>query len=178
MPEAPESRNLVNGRVHIIPYDPKWPYLFKREAERVRAALGDRVLRIEHVGSTAVPGLAAKPCVDIVLVVADPSDEPAYAADLEAVGYSLVIREPGWFEHRVLKGPDVNLNLHVFGEGCEEVDRMLRFRDRLIADTDARERYTACKKELAERTWQRVQDYSEAKSDVIETILAEAAAAE
>ncbi len=175
MPEAPESRNLVNGRVHIIPYDPKWPYLFKREAERVRAALGDRALRIEHVGSTAVPGLAAKPCVDLLLVVADPSDEAAYAADLEAAGYSLVIREPDWFEHRVFKGPDVNLNLHVFGEGCGEVDRMLRFRDRLIADSGARERYAAHKKELAERTWQCVQDYSEAKSDVIEEILAEAA---
>ncbi|WP_179825500.1 GrpB family protein [Nocardiopsis aegyptia] len=178
VPEAPESRNLVNGRVHIIPYDPKWPYLFKREAERVRQALGDRALRIEHVGSTAVPGLPAKPCVDILLVVADSSDEPAYAADLEAAGYSLVIREPAWFEHRVLKGPDVNLNLHVFGQGCEEADRMIRFRDRLIADAGARERYTARRKELAERTWQSVQDYADAKSDVIEEILAEAAAAE
>jgi GrpB-like predicted nucleotidyltransferase (UPF0157 family) len=173
--EAPEARNLVNGRVHIIPYDPKWPYLFKREAERVRAALGDRALRIDHVGSTAVPGLAAKPCVDLLLIVADSSDEPAYAADLEAAGYSLVIREPQWYEHRVFKGPDVNLNLHVFGEGCAEADRMLRFRDRLIADPGARERYTARKRELAERTWTRIQDYADAKSDVIEQILAETA---
>ncbi|RKS05873.1 GrpB-like predicted nucleotidyltransferase (UPF0157 family) [Nocardiopsis sp. Huas11] len=178
MREAPESRNLVNGRVHIIPYDPKWPYLFKREAARVRGALGERALRIEHVGSTAVSGLPAKPCVDILLVVADASDEPAYAADLQTAGYSLVIREPDWFEHRLFKGPDVNLNLHVFGEGCAEVDRMLRFRDRLIADPGARERYTARKRELAERTWQRVQDYADAKSGVIEEILAEVAAAE
>ena len=85
---SPESRNLVNGRVHISEYDAKWPYLFKRESEKVRAALGDRVLLFEHVGSTAVPGMAAKPCVDLLLVVADPADEPAYLADLEAAAES------------------------------------------------------------------------------------------
>ncbi|WP_285729696.1 GrpB family protein [Nocardiopsis sp. ATB16-24] len=174
---APEFRNLVNGRVRLSEYDPKWPYLFEREATRVRAALGDRVLLFEHVGSTAVPGLAAKPCVDLLLVVADSSDEPAYLPDLEAAGYSLVIREPDWYEHRVLKGAEVNLNLHVFSRGCEEAERMRRFRDLLVADADARERYLAVKRELAERTWDRIQDYSEAKSDIVERLLAEADAA-
>jgi len=173
---SPESRNLVNGRVHISEYDAKWPYLFKRESEKVRAALGDRVLLFEHVGSTAVPGMAAKPCVDLLLVVADPADEPAYLADLEAAGYSMVIREPDWYEHRVLKGPDINLNLHVFGEGCPEVERMRLFRDHLIADADARERYTAVKRELAERTWSRIQDYADAKTAIVQQILTEAEA--
>ncbi|WP_436886098.1 GrpB family protein [Nocardiopsis dassonvillei] len=173
---SPEHRNLVNGRVHISNYDPKWPYLFEREAERVRGALGDRVLLFEHVGSTAVPGLPAKPCVDLLLVVADSADEPAYLPDLYAAGYVLVIREPDWYEHRVFKGPDVNLNLHVFSEGCAEIERMRLFRDHLIANADARERYVAVKRGLAERTWERIQDYADAKSAVVREILAEAGA--
>ncbi|WP_150240700.1 GrpB family protein [Nocardiopsis quinghaiensis] len=171
---TPEFRNLVDGRVRIAEYDAKWPYLFEREARRVGAALGDRALLFEHVGSTAVPGLAAKPCVDLLLVVADSSDEPAYMPDLEAAGYSLVIREPDWYEHRVFKGAEVNLNLHVFSEGCEEAERMRRFRDLLTDDADARERYTAVKRELAERTWDRIQDYADAKSDIVKRLLAEA----
>jgi GrpB-like predicted nucleotidyltransferase (UPF0157 family) len=175
---APEFRNLVNGRVRLSEYDPKWPYLFRREDGRVRAALGDRVLLFEHVGSTAVPGLAAKPCVDLLLVVADSSDEAAYLPDLEAAGYSLVIREPDWYEHRVFKGAEVNLNLHVFSRDCEEAERMRRFRDILIADAGARERYTAVKRELAERTWDRIQDYADAKTGIIRQLLAEADAGE
>jgi GrpB-like predicted nucleotidyltransferase (UPF0157 family) len=106
------------------------------------------VLALDHVGSTSVPGLPAKPCVDLLLVVADSADEPAYLPDLEEAGYSLVIREPDWYEHRVLKGPSINLNLHVFGQGCEEADRMRLFRDYLTADAGARKRYTAVKREL------------------------------
>lgn len=176
MDPSPEHRNLVNGRVHLSDHDPKWPYLFEREAERVRGALGDRVLLFEHVGSTAVPGLPAKPCVDLLLAVADSADEDAYLPDLYAAGYMLVIREPDWYEHRVFKGPDVNLNLHVFSEGCEEIERMRLFRDHLIADAGARERYTAVKRELAGRTWERIQDYADAKSAVVREILAEAGA--
>src|SRR5438132_1215336 len=87
-------------------------------AERIRSALGDRVVRLEHGGSTSVPGLPAKPIVDIVLEVPDSSDEPAYVPELEAAGYVLRIRERVWFEHRLFKGPDTNINLHVFSAGC------------------------------------------------------------
>ncbi|WP_026119015.1 GrpB family protein [Nocardiopsis ganjiahuensis] len=170
----PQSRNLVNGRVLISEPDPKWPYLFRQEDARIRGALGDRVLALEHVGSTAVPGLAAKPCVDLLLVVADSADEPAYLPALEAAGYTLVISEPDWFEHRVLKGPNINLNLHVFTEGCSEIDRMRLFRDYLTANTEARERYTAVKRELSERTWERIQDYADAKTGIVTALLAEA----
>lgn len=172
----PQSRNLVNGRVLISEPDPKWPYLFRQEDARIRAALGDRVLSLEHVGSTAVPGLAAKPCVDLLLVVADSADEPAYLTDLEAAGYALVISEPDWFEHRVLKGPNINLNLHVFTEGCAEIDRMRLFRDYLTANTEARERYAVVKRELSERTWERIQDYADAKTGIVTALLTEAQA--
>ena len=170
----PQARNLVNGRVRLSDHDPKWPYLFKQEDARIRGALGDRVLSLDHVGSTAVPGLVAKPCVDLLLTVADSADEPAYVPDLEAAGYSVVIREPDWYEHRVLDGPNINLNLHVFTEGCEEIGRMLLFREYLIANADARDRYTVVKRELAEHTWERIQDYADAKSDIVTELLGEA----
>ena len=109
----------------LVDYDPAWPGLFERENARIRAALGERVVQLEHTGSTSVPGLAAKPCIDMTLVVPDSSDEALYVSALEAAGYVLVIREPDWYEHRCLKGPDTNVNLHVYSEGCPEVERNL-----------------------------------------------------
>ncbi len=126
------------------------------------------------MGSTSVPGLAAKPVVDIDLVVADSSDEQAYVPELEAAGYVLHIREPDWFEHRLFKGPDTGVNVHTFSEGCEEVDRMVAFRDHLRANDADRELYLAAKRELAAREWRYVQNYADAKSDVIGEINARA----
>src|SRR4030095_2095783 len=84
----------VNGPIRIVDYDPAWPALFEKEASRITAALGERVFSIEHVGSTAVPRLAAKPRIDILLVVADTADEPAYAPALATAGYLLLSRQP------------------------------------------------------------------------------------
>jgi GrpB-like predicted nucleotidyltransferase (UPF0157 family) len=161
----------LTGQIQVVDYDPAWPDLFEREAGRIRAVLGDRVLRLEHVGSTSVPGLAAKPIIDMLLVVADSGDEPAYAADLEAAGYVLRIREPDWYQHRCFKGPDTNLNLHVFSTGCPEIERMLRFRDLLRRDRSARDRYQRAKRELARRDWRYVQQYADAKTTVVEELL-------
>jgi GrpB-like predicted nucleotidyltransferase (UPF0157 family) len=133
-------------------------------------------MRLEHTGSTSVPGLAAKPVIDMTLVVHDSSDESAYVPQLEAVGYRLVIREPHWFEHRVYKGPDTNVNLHTFSPGCPEIDRMVGFRDWLRTHDDDRELYERTKRELATRTWQYVQHYADAKTAVVEAIIARAAA--
>lgn len=164
----------IAGPIVLAAYDPEWPVLFEREAARIRTILGERALRIEHVGSTSVSGLAAKPVIDIVLVVADSADEQAYVAPLEASGYVLRIREPDWHEHRVLKGPDTNVNLHVFSEGSPEIGRMLAFRDRLRAHDSDRMRYERAKRELAEREWKYVQDYADAKTAVVEEIIARA----
>ena len=164
----------LDGPVRLVEYDPEWPALYAREEARVRRALGDRALSVEHVGSTSVPGLAAKPIVDVLLIVADPADEPAYVPALVEQGYAMRIREPRWYEHRMLKGPDTDVNLHVFGEACPEAERMLRFRDRLRAGADDRGRYLAVKRVLARRRWRFVQDYADAKSDVIAEILARA----
>jgi GrpB-like predicted nucleotidyltransferase (UPF0157 family) len=154
--------------------DPTWPTLYEREAARIGSILGDLVLLLEHVGSTAVPGLAAKPIIDVVLVVVDSSDEVSYLPALEAEGYVLRIREPEWFEHRLLKGPDTEINLHVFSEGAAEVDRMIAFRDHLRKDIGDRDRYAEVKQELAQQDWKYVQNYADAKSAVIAEIMVRA----
>jgi GrpB-like predicted nucleotidyltransferase (UPF0157 family)/photosystem II stability/assembly factor-like uncharacterized protein len=163
---------LLAGPVLLADYDPDWPQLFRHEAGRIRDALGPRALQVEHVGSTSVPGLAAKPTIDISLAVADSADEHAYVPALEAAGYVLRIREPDWFEHRLFGRPDAHVNLHVFSAGCTEIDRMLRFRDRLRRNHDDRALYERTKRELAQRDWKYVQNYADAKSAVVEAILA------
>ena|SRR2546421_1164712 len=162
------------GPIQIVDYDPEWPRLFEREARRIQAALGDRVLLIEHTGSTSVPGLAAKPRIDILLVVANSADEPAYVPALEAAGYVLCIREPDWYEHRVFKGPDTDVNLHVFSPGCTEIDRILLFRDWLRSNASDRRLYERTKRELARQDWKYTQNYADAKTAVVEEIIARA----
>jgi len=159
------------GPVVVADYDPAWPALFEREAARLRDLLGAEIRLLEHVGSTSVPGLAAKPIIDILLVVPDPADESRYLPPLERAGYRLVIREPGWHEHRALKGPDTNINLHVHGPDSPEIERHLKFRDRLRADAADRELYQRAKRELAARDWTYLQQYADAKSAVVEEIL-------
>ena len=162
---------VLDGPVRLAASDTEWPRRFEREAQRVLEALGDRAWRVEHVGSTAVPGLAAKPIIDMLLVVADSADEPAFLPDLERAGYALSIREPDWFEHRLLRDGTGTVNLHVFSAGCVEIDRMIRFRDRLRTDASDRALYQRRKRELARRTWRYLQDYADAKSAVVEEII-------
>ena len=169
--------DVLDGQITLDEYDAAWPRLFEREVERIRSALGDRALLIEHVGSTSVPGLPAKPRIDMVLAVADSSDEPGYVPSLEAAGYVLRVREPAWYEHRVFKGPDTDINLHVFSMDCPEIERMLRFRDHLRVDDDDRLLYEQTKRELAKRTWKYMQHYADAKTAVVEEILVRALAA-
>jgi GrpB-like predicted nucleotidyltransferase (UPF0157 family) len=167
----PKNRDVV-----IADYDPIWPHWYESAAFHIREALGDKVLQLDHVGSTSVRGLPAKPLIDINLVVADTTDEDAYVPPLEAIGYKLRVREPDWFEHRMLRGYDPPVNLHVFNPGCEEIDRMLRFRDWLRTHDDDRDLYLQTKRELARKQWTYLQDYADAKSDVIREILARAEA--
>jgi GrpB-like predicted nucleotidyltransferase (UPF0157 family) len=165
-----------NQDVVIADYDPIWPHWFESAAYRIREALGEKVLQLDHVGSTSVRGLPAKPLIDINMAVADTTDEGAYVPPLEAIGYKLRIREPDWYEHRLLRGYDPPVNLHVFNPGCEELDRTVRFRDHLRTHEDDRELYARTKRELAAKKWKYVQNYADAKSDVIQQILARATA--
>lgn len=163
-----------SGPIVLVEYDPEWPRLFAREARRIRDALGDGALEIEHVGSTSVPGLAAKPVIDVVVAVRDSADEVAYIPALEAAGYVLRVREPDWHEHRLLKGPEANVNVHVFSQDDPEIERMLLFRDRLRRDESDRALYERAKRRLARKGWKFVQHYADAKSDVVEEIIARA----
>jgi GrpB-like predicted nucleotidyltransferase (UPF0157 family) len=160
-----------DARIELHEYDPAWPNEYEIQAARIRGALEDRVLLLEHVGSTSVPGVAAKPRIDIVLAVADSADESRYVPDLETVGYELRIREPNWYEHRTLRGVGTEVNIHVFSVDCPEIGRMVRFRDHLRTHDRDRALYEQTKRDLAARTWRYVQHYADAKSAVVEEIL-------
>ncbi|GAB2966937.1 GrpB family protein [Amycolatopsis acidiphila] len=162
---------VLDTTVTLAEYDPRWPRLYEREATRIRSVLGDRVVLLEHIGSTSVPGLCAKPVIDVLLVVPDSADETSYVPALEAAGYRLAIREPHWNEHRCFKGPDTDVNLHVYSPGCGEIDRYLRFRERLRTHETDRELYASTKRELAARTWKYIQNYADAKNGVVDDIL-------
>jgi GrpB-like predicted nucleotidyltransferase (UPF0157 family) len=168
-----ELRSLASP-IRLVEYDSEWPRKYEQEAERIRTALGQRALRIEHVGSTSVPGLVAKPIIDIVVAVAESGDERQYASALETAGYRLHLREPGWYEHRLFKGAEDGVNLHVFSQGCSEIERMVRFRDWLRTSRDDRESYARAKRALAEQEWKYTQNYADAKSTVVEEIMSRA----
>ena len=168
------ERKRLDGTVQLAPYDPQWPAIYSRAAQRIRDVLGGQVISLEHVGSTSVPGLFPKPIIDMVLTVTDSSAEELYVPPLEEHGYVLMVREADWYEHRMLKLPSKDGNLHVFSSGCEEVDRMLRFRDRLREDDVDRRLYEKKKHKLAARRWKYVQNYADAKSEIVETILSRA----
>lgn len=163
---------LVGGRepvpIVIAAYDPGWVTRFARERERIGAALEDRARRIEHVGSTSVPGLGAKPIVDILVTVAAVEPDGALVDAMERAGYPLRVREPG---HRMFRTPDRDVHVHVLSEGDPEVGRMLGFRDRLRASPPDREAYEALKRALAERRWRDMNEYADAKGPFIEEVL-------
>ena len=167
--------DLLNGQIELSEYDPAWPEIFKAEKEKISSALGSRAKKTEHVGSTSVPGLCAKPIIDILLLVEDSNDE-SFKAPLEATGYTFRIREPEWYGHRMFKGNNPAVNLHVFSEGCEEAERMLLFRDWLRENTADRELYAKAKKELSQQVWKYVQSYADAKTAVVREIMVRAMA--
>jgi GrpB-like predicted nucleotidyltransferase (UPF0157 family) len=158
----------------IADYNPAWPERFRRKAEKIRAALGDAALSVEHVGSTSVPGLAAKPKVDILLVVEDSGDEASYLPAMEEAGYVLRVREPDFDEHRMFRTLEKDVHVHVFSPGSPEIGRLLMLRDHLRKDEGDRELYAQTKRELASRDWPRTEHYADAKTEVVEGILARA----
>ena len=172
-------REAVIGEIEapsivVANYDPAWQERFRREAEEIRVALGEAARSVEHIGSTSVPGLAAKPIVDILLVVEDSSDEASYAPALERAGYSLRVRESDFHEHRMFRTAAKDVHIHVFSPESPEIERYLLLRDRLRANEEDRELYVRTKRELAEKDWPSMQHYAEAKTEVIEGIIARA----
>jgi GrpB-like predicted nucleotidyltransferase (UPF0157 family) len=182
-PQPPASDWIVPpapfaGRINLVAYDPTWSAQYEAVAARIRDAIGDTAVVLEHAGSTSVPGLAAKDQIDVVLGVPDSTDEAAYVPALEAAGFEFAIREPEWFEHRLFRGRDPKVNLHTFSAHCEEIARMLAFRDWLRTHSEDLELYEREKRRLAERTWNTMQDYADAKTEVVREIVGRALAAD
>jgi len=166
---------LIGGdeklRIRIVDYDAEWPKKFEAHARVIADALGSAALQIEHVGSTSVPGLAAKPIIDILVVVQNSADESSYLSRLEAACYILRVREPHWNEHRMFRTHEKDVHIHIYSVGCAEIQRVLTFRDRLRMNIDDRRRYEKTKRELAAREWPNMDAYAKAKTEVIEMII-------
>jgi GrpB-like predicted nucleotidyltransferase (UPF0157 family) len=161
-----EKRNIK-----IVDYDADWPNKFAKHAKMITDAIGSSLLRIEHIGSTSVPSLAAKPVIDFLVVVPDSANESAYLPQLESAGYVLRVREPDWNEHRMFRTPEKDVHIHVYSAGCPEIQRNLIFRNRLRKNTEDRRRYEQTKRELATKEWPDMNAYAEAKGPVIESII-------
>jgi GrpB-like predicted nucleotidyltransferase (UPF0157 family) len=151
-------------------YDPAWVDRFAAVRASLEAALGGLITGVEHIGSTAVPGLSAKPIIDVDLLIDDTSDESRYLPALERIGFRLVLREPWWHGHRMLVSATADVNLHVWPSRAPEPIRHLLFRDWLRTHPADRELYAATKRRLATDTAEQPRDYSLAKNDVIDDI--------
>ncbi|PYI64241.1 hypothetical protein CVV68_22440 [Arthrobacter livingstonensis] len=166
---------LIGGReersIIIVDYDKGWPRRFDSLALRVKGAIPGKALSVVHIGSTAVPGLAAKPIIDILLTVQDVEDEAGFLVPLENAGFVLRVREPG---HRMLRTPSRDVHLHIFSAKDAAVPNYVAFRDWLRVDEADRALYATTKKKLAEQRWDDMNYYAEAKSDVVSMILSRA----
>jgi GrpB-like predicted nucleotidyltransferase (UPF0157 family) len=161
-----EKREIV-----IADYDPTWPSRYETHARAIAEVLGETLLQIEPVGSTSVPGLGAKPIIDMLAVVPNSADESSYVPQLAGLGYSLRVREREFFEHRMLRTDNREVHVHVFSAGAPEIARMLTFRDQLRRSAEDRTRYEAVKRRLAAQEWPDMNAYADAKTSIIEGIL-------
>jgi GrpB-like predicted nucleotidyltransferase (UPF0157 family) len=159
--------------IEVTDPDPAWRRQYDDLADRIREVLGWRVLQLEHVGSTSVLGLPAKPIIDIDLTVADPGREQDYIPALEKTGFLLVVREPWWYGHRLLRADEPRCNLHVFGFDSPELVRHRIFRDWLRGNPGERDRYAAAKRQAAAESnagGEHVMQYNARKQQVIREI--------
>lgn len=175
MDDAGKAVELIGGRekrdIILVPYDPAWPRTFAEHADRIYQALGSVAVRVDHIGSTAVPGLAAKPVIDVDLSVQDVEDESAYLPLLAECGYVIRVREPG---HRMVRTPARDVHVHVCGVGSEWERRHLLFRDWLRANEGDRAAYAALKARLAQRAWNDMNEYADAKGELVSEIMTRA----
>ncbi|MNX39681.1 dephospho-CoA kinase/protein folding accessory domain-containing protein [compost metagenome] len=170
----PDENPWVHGQpkpelIEVVPYDPAWPERYQAIAQQIQDALGATALQLEHIGSTAVPGLAAKPVIDIDLTVADPRVEAEYVPALESLGFDLIIREPSWHQHRCLRLHDPRVNLHVFGPDCPESIRHRMFRDWLRTHPEDRALYEQAKRASLDGV-DAVMEYNKRKEPVVRDI--------
>lgn len=155
--------------ISIEPYSPDWKKVFQNQKAKIKDALGNTALTIEHIGSTAVPELHAKPIIDIDLIVKNPNQEESYIPMLKKIGYELIIREPSWYQHRMLRLKNPCVNLHIFAPNCAEHIRHCLFRDWLCEHEDDRQLYTNAKL-AARHSVTTTQDYNQNKQSTVRAI--------
>ncbi|KAE8362779.1 grpb/dephospho-CoA kinase [Aspergillus caelatus] len=163
--------------IEIVEPDPTWPEAFAIIARRIAGSLGNRLLSIEHVGSTSVPSLPAKAVIDVDVVVADPTAEDSYVPALEAAGFQFLLREPGWHDHRLFGSNEPYANIHIFGPNSAELIRHRLFRDWLRNHEDDRQRYADIKRQAAAASrlaGETVMEYNARKQPVVLDILQKA----
>lgn len=173
-----ESEVLIGGiekrEIVIVDYDPIWPNKFLEHKKKIEVALKDSFILIEHIGSTSVPQLAAKPIIDIIIVVEDSSNEATYLPTLLDASYVLRVREPEWHQHRMVRTPERDVHAHIFSLGCPEIKRQIAFRNRLRQIDGERLLYESVKRQLAKQDWTDMNAYASAKAEVVEQITARA----
>jgi len=157
--------------IQIVNYDESWPSKFEEHSKRIKIALGAVAVDVEHIGSTSVPGLAAKPIIDILLIVKDSGDESKYLKEMEAAGYHLRVREPDFHEHRMFRTANKDVHIHVLSHGSSEIDRYLVFRNHLRINYHDRNLYETTKRELATADWGNMNEYAKAKTQIVESII-------
>jgi GrpB-like predicted nucleotidyltransferase (UPF0157 family) len=172
-PRRPDTKiiDIVGGRealeVQLHAYDDRWPAIYLEQRVRIGNALAPVDFDIQHIGSTSVPGLAAKPIIDIVVPIRDITAEEDYLNALLDAGYVLRVREPG---HRLVRTPERDVHVHIFQRHDPAVDEYLLLRDRLRSNADDRALYETTKRSLLAKSWDDMNDYADAKTDVIVAI--------
>lgn len=171
----PQDSYFVHGSppietVEVVAYDILWPRVYADVSSSIRKKLGSCVKKIDNIGSTAIPGIAAKPVIDIDLTVANPADEDNYLPALESLGFHLIVREPRFHGHRLFHLENPRVNLHVFGPDCPETVRHLLFRDWLRQSEDDCQRYANAKLEAVEDCRLDIEKYHENKKKVVHDI--------
>ena len=160
--------------IEIISYDDSWPIKYAEHENIIKETLSNIIVSIEHIGSTSVPRLSAKPIIDILLVVKDSSNEDEYLNKMESAGYQLRVREPDFHEHRMFRTVDRDVHIHVSSSGSTEIERYIVFRNRLRKNEFERDNYEKLKLKLAKNQWENMNEYAEAKTEIIERIIASA----
>ena len=161
------------SRVEVVPHNPRWRDEFEAEAKRVAAALGENVVAIHHIGSTAIPGIYAKPVVDFLVEVRDIAEVDGRSPAMESLGYE-VLGEYGIPGRRYFRKDDREgirtHHIHAFEAGSAEVERHLAFRDYMIAHPVDAQRYSELKRKLAEEHPQSMDGYMDGKDGFIKEI--------
>jgi len=178
-----DKKITVKRSVEIVDYDPKWPVIYAKEKDRILSKIGNKIISLEHVGSTAVQGLGAKPIIDIMVAVRRLSDAEECIKPLRSIGYEYFpehekeIPERRYFQKGPEGIPNKHFHLHMVEQDSDFRQKQLLFRDYLRLHPNVAEQYCKLKRELARKYVSDREAYTEAKTSFIESVITEARSA-